>query len=176
MNQLIKSKGINFGLVYGLALILPILYAYTIDLNYFVSFWALGILILTFFIHGFWVIGSLKKAQNGYATFKEAFTVFFISNALGFLISAVITLLIFTVIDPELQTVVKELTVQKTTTFMLDMGANSDQIEETIKGIEEQDNYSIGAQVKGYFLTVIIASIVGLLLSLILKKKQEEEY
>ena len=71
MNQLIKSKGINFGLVYGLALILPILYAYTIDLNYFVSFWALGILILTFFIHGFWVIGSLKKAQNGFFNFRS---------------------------------------------------------------------------------------------------------
>ena len=174
MNQTIKSKGINFGLIFGLALILPVLYAYAINLNYFVSFWALGVLVLTFFVHGFWVIGSLKKAQGGYATFKEAFSVFFISNAIGLLISTLLTLLIFTVIDPELQVTVKELTISTTTEFMQDMGANNEQIDQTINGIREQENYSIGAQIKGYFATLVVFSILGLLISLILKKKREE--
>lgn len=176
MNQLIKSKGLNFGLVYGFTLILPILYAYVIDLNYFVSFWALGVLLLTFFVHGFWVVGSLKKAQEGFATFKEAFSVFFISNAVGFLISTIVTILIFNVIDPELQTVVKELTINTTSEFLQDMGATTEQIDESINKINEQDNYSIGAQIKGYFFTLVIASIVGLLISLIMKRNPEQDY
>jgi len=174
MNQIIKSKGINFGLAYGFALILPVLYAYTINLNYFVSFWALGILLLTFFVHGFWVIGSLKKAQNGFVTFKEAFTVFFISNAIGFLISTFITVLIFVIIDPDLQSIVKELSVNKVTEFMQDMGAQTDKIQEKVDKINEQDNFSIAAQIKGYFVTLTYASIAGLLISLILKKKEEQ--
>ncbi len=174
MNQVIKSKGINFGLFFGLALILPVLYAYAINLNYFVSFWALGVLVLTFFVHGFWVIGSLKKAQGGYASFKEAFSVFFLANAVGLLISTAMTILIFIVIDPELQTVVKELTINSTTEFMQNMGATTDQISETIDGINAQENYSIGAQIKGYFYTLVVFSILGLLISLILKKKQQE--
>ena len=174
MNQIIKSKGINFGLIFGLALILPVLYAYTINLNYFVSFWALGILVLTFFVHGFWVVGSLKKAQGGYVTFKEAFSVFFLANAIGLLISTIMTILIFIIIDPELQSVVKELTINKTTEFMQDMGANTEQISEAVDGIREQDNYSISSQIKGYFSTLLVFSIIGSLISLILKKKREE--
>ncbi len=174
MNQTIKSKGINFGLIFGLALILPVLYAYAVNLNYFVSFWSLGVLVLTFFVHGFWVVGSLKKAQGGYATFKEAFSVFFLANAIGLLISTLMTVLIFIVIDPELQVTVKELTINTTTEFMQNMGANTEQIDEAIKGIQEQDNYSVGAQIKGYFTTLVVFSIFGLLISLILKKKREE--
>ena len=104
MNQTIKSKGINFGVIYGLVLILPVLYAYAIDQTFFASYWNLGIALLAFFVHGFWVVGSLKKAQNGFASFKEAFSIFFLANVIGaLLISVSMTILIFVVIDPELQ-------------------------------------------------------------------------
>jgi hypothetical protein len=176
MNQLIKSKGVNFGLVYGLFLSLLVLYAYVVDLNFFTSYWLPGLMILGFLVHGFWVIGSLKKAQEGFVTFKEAFTVFFIANALGLLLSTILTILIFVVIDPDLQTIVKDLTITKTTEMMENFGAQGDQIEKTIEGIKEQDNYSVGAQIKGYFMTLAISSIFGLLFSLILKKKKEETY
>ena len=175
-NQLIKSKGINFGLGYGLYLILLTLYAYVIDLNFFASFWFLGLFIFGFFINGLWVIGSLKKAQEGLVTFKEAFTVFFISNALALLLSTIITILIFIVIDPELQTTVKELTITKTTEIMENLGAPTDAIDQTIESLRKEDNFSLIAQVKGYFSTLAISSIMGLLLALILKKKEEEEY
>ncbi len=175
-NQLIKTKGINFGIGYGAYLILLTLYAYVIDNGFFASFWFLGFVILGFFVNGFWVIGSLKKAQEGYLTFKEGFTVFFISNALGLFISTILTILIFIVIDPELQTTVKDLTIAKTTQMMEDFGAPSDAIDKTIEGIKKQDNFSLSAQIKGYFSTLAISSIIGLLLALILKKKKEETY
>ena len=50
-----------------------------------------------------------------------------------------------------------------------------EQIDEAIEKIKEQDNFSLTAQIKGYFSSLAISSIVGLLLALILKKKQEEE-
>ena len=176
VNPLIKTKGINFGLGYGLYLILLTLYAYVLDNSFFASFWFLGFVIIGFFVNGFWVIASLKKAQEGYVTFKEAFTVFFISNAFGLLLSTLITILIFIVIDPELQTVVKDLTISKTTEMMENFGAPSEAIDEAIENIKVQDNFSIAAQIKGYFSTLAISSIIGLLLSLILKKKKEETY
>ena len=82
--------------------------------------------------------------------------------------------MIFIIIDPELQSVVKELTINKTTEFMQDMGANTEQISEAVDGIREQDNYSISSQIKGYFSTLLVFSIIGSLISLILKKKREE--
>lgn len=174
MNQTIKSKGINFGIIYGLVLILPVLYSYAIDQTFFASFWNLGITLLAFFVHGFWIVGSLKKAQGGYATFKEAFSVFFLANAIGLLISVTMTILIFVVIDPELQNTVRELSIAKTTTLLEDMGATTDVIEQTISDIKEQDNYSVGAQLKSYLYSLIFASVFGALISLILKKKREE--
>jgi len=175
-NKIIKPKGINFGIGYGLFLILLTLYAYVIDLNFFASFWFLGLVIIGFFVNGIWVIASLKAAQEGYVTFKEGFTVFFLSNALALLLSTIITILIFIVVDPELQEVVKELTIEKTTTMMEDLNAPIDSIDKTIEDLRKQDNFSIMAQVKGYFSTLAISSILGLLLALILKKKKEEEY
>jgi hypothetical protein len=174
MNQIIKSKGINSGLVFGLVLILPVLYAYVIDPTFFVSFWNLGIALLAFFVHGFWVVGSLKKAQDGYITFKEAFSVFFIANAIGLFISVTMTILIFVVIDPELQNTVIELSIAKTTIILEDMGATTELLEKTINDIRKQDSYSIGIQLKSYFYSLIFASIFGALISLILQKKQEE--
>lgn len=173
-NQLIKSKGINFGIAYGLFLIFLTLYAYVIDLNFFASFWFLGLVIGGFFVNGLWVIASLKKAQEGFVTFKEGFTVFFISNALALLLSTIITMLIFLVIDPELQATVKELTIAKTTVMMENFGAPTDAIEETTDKLRTQDNFSLVAQIKGYFSTLAISSIMGLLFALILKRKKEE--
>ena len=91
------------------------------------------------------------------------------------LISTIITVLIFVVIDPELQTTVRELTIAKTTEMMENFGAPTDAIDQAIEGIREQDNFSISAQIKGYFSTLVMSSIVGLLLALILKKKKQEE-
>ncbi len=71
MNQLIKSKGQNFGLFYGIFLIFLTLYAYAIDINFFVSYWFLIFVIISFFVNAFWVMGSLKKAQAGLMSFKE---------------------------------------------------------------------------------------------------------
>ena len=174
-NQLMKTKGINFGLGYGAYLASLTLYAYVIDNEFFASFWFLGFIIIGFFINAFWAMGSLKKAQKGLLTFKEGFTVLFISNALGLLISTLLTILIFVVVDPDFQATVKDITINKTTEMMENFGAPSDSIDETIQGIREQDNFSITAQIKGYFSTLAISSIVGLLLALILKKKTEEE-
>jgi len=171
-NQLIKSKGINFGIAYGLFLILLTLYAYAIDLNFFASFWFLGLVMVGFFVNGLWVIGSLKKIQEGFVTFKEGFTV---SNALALLLSTIITMLIFLVVDPELQVTVKELTIAKTTVMMENFGAPTDAIEEAIDKLRTQDNFSLVAQIKGYFSTLAISSIMGLLFALILKRKKEEE-
>ena len=49
-----------------------------------------------------------------------------------------------------------------------------DQVDVAIENIRNQDNFSIVSQIKGYFSTLAIFSIVGLLIALILKKKEEE--
>ena len=176
MNELVKSKGLKFGLIYGTFLIFLTLYAYAIDLNFFVSYWNLALVILSFFVNAFWVMGSLKREQLGFMNFKEGFTVFFITNALALFLSTIFTILIFILLDPELQVTVKELTINKQTEMMEYFNTPIDIIEKNIEELSNSDNFSLVNQIKGYFSSLVIVSIVGLLLALILKKKEEEQY
>lgn len=170
MNQNIKSKGVLFGVFFGIYLISILLYAYLIDQNFFTSYWWMGLTIAGFFIHSIWVIGSLKKELNGIISFKEAFSVFFIANSVGFLLSTIATILLFVIIDPELQNIVKELTVAKTTEMMENLNMEASKIETSVNEIRLQNNYAIGVQIKAYFFTLIFTSIFGVLFSLVLRK------
>mgnify|MGYP001187928949 CR=1 FL=1 len=176
MNQLVKSKGLKFGLIYGTFLIFLTLYAYAIDLNFFVSYWNLVLVILSFFVSAFWVMGSLKREQLGFMNFKEGFTVFFITNTLALFLSTIFTILIFVLLDPELQVTVKELSIIKQTEMMEYFNTPIDIIEKNIEEQSNSDNFSLVNQIKGYFSSLVIVSIVGLLLALILKKKDEDNY
>lgn len=176
MNEIIKKNGITFGIIGGLISIAITLYAYLIDLTIFGSLWLLLFIVILYIVINVVLLMKTKKELNNNFSFKEAFTTFFISLVISVAMSVVFNIILFNFIDLELAERVKQVTMESTSSFMKKMGAPTSEIIKAVKEIEESDNYSIGKQIQGMFMNIVISSIFGLIFAAIFKSKPKQEF
>ncbi|PCH78168.1 MAG: DUF4199 domain-containing protein [Flavobacteriaceae bacterium] len=175
MKDIIKKTGINYGLILGFILSLITLYAFAVDSTVLNNWWL--VLLVPFFsaiVLGLLAIGTVKKEMNGFITFKEGFTTYFVMIALGLLITTVVSILIYNVVAPEFKEVVIEQQIVKTTEMMESYNIPYEQIDETVEKMREDDSLSVSKQMLSYVVGLAIYSIFGLLLALILKRNNPE--
>lgn len=174
MENSFKSYAVKVGIMMGIALAVVTIGIYSIDLNIFMNPWIWLITLLI--IVGFGLAGaaSPKKFNNGYASFKECFTGYVIAVAIGLAISTVISIILFTFIDPDAATELNNMVVESTEKMMVRFGAPEAEIEEAIAKLENNNQYSLGNQIKSYFTNLIFPLILGLIVSLIVKKSNPE--
>jgi hypothetical protein len=174
MNEVVKSKGFMYGLILGFVFALMTTYAYSIDLSFLVKPWLIVVYFFIVVLVGILAISAAKKGLGGYITFKDAFSTYFLVIVVGFLISSLISLLIFNVVDPGAQEEIKRLSIDKVTDIMENFDVPQEALDNAIAKIEEQDSFSFIAQIKNYFISLAIYSVFGLLLAAIMKKKNPE--
>ena len=103
-----KSIAVNNGLYLGgiLALISVLIYAVNLDL--FTEWWLGIILFLVVVVYGVLTAIKSRTSLGGFISFKQAFTSYFITIAIGTLIATIVGIAIFTFIDPEAATYLNE--------------------------------------------------------------------
>ena len=175
MEKTLKSLSINYGLYLGLALTVITVLVYALYLDLFTEWW-FGILLILMII-GFGLAASLKSKTllGGFISFKQSFTSYFITVAVGTLISTVVGIVIFTVVDPEAAKYIDEKIIEMTVQTMENWGAPQQSINETIANMEGTENFSLGAQVQSYFVRLVILSLLGLIVAVAVKKKDPSE-
>lgn len=171
-----KSSAINYGLYCGVILAAFTILAYAFNLSLFSNIWFGLTLLLVTVIIGLVSSAKAKSLNNGFLTFKEAFSSYFITIAIGILISTIISFILFAYIDPDAAETIKQETIEVTITSMERFGAPDEEIEKRIKTIEEADGYSISAAFQGYIKQIIFFSVIGLIVALIMKKNNPEQY
>lgn len=174
MNPIIKSNAIKYGSWFGLLNVAYVLYAYLIDKSVFTAT-VPGILIfivgIVFYILA---VGKVKQAQDGYATFKEVFSVYIIAGVVATLIGTGFTLLLFGVIDPEFGVEVLDLIVEVTVERLENAGMSDEQMQPIIDRIVESDPFSIGGQLKSAAFGTVFNAIIGLIVAAAMKKNNPE--
>ncbi|MFD2916134.1 DUF4199 domain-containing protein [Psychroserpens luteus] len=172
MEKSLKSTAINYGIYLGCGLVLYTVLCYVIDIEFLVNFWV-NLLILPVVIIAVGVVSSAKARSllGGFMNFKQAFTAYFIPIAIGVLISTIVTVILFNFIDPDSAEYLKELSINKTTSFMENMGAPQEQINEAVETMESQETFAIGTQLRSLAQSLIFFTVIGLLVALIMKKK-----
>ncbi|KAB1069403.1 DUF4199 domain-containing protein [Tamlana haliotis] len=175
MEKSIKSIASDLGLYLGILLSLYTLTAYLIDLGLIVNIW-LMMLIIPLVIVGFGIFSTAKAKSfnNGFLTFKQAFSSYFITVAIGIMISTLVTVVIFNFIDPEAAVETKNILVENTATMMKNSGAPTETIAEKITEIESQDTFAIGVQLKSLAQSLIFFAVIGLIVAAALKKSNPE--
>ncbi|MEH6535713.1 MAG: DUF4199 domain-containing protein [Psychroserpens sp.] len=176
MEKSLKSTAVNYGIYLALGLVLYTVLCYALNIELIVNFW-INLLLMPLIIITIGVISSAKSKSilGGFMSFKQAFTAYFIPIAIGVTISTIVTVIIFNFIDPDSALYIKELVITKTQGFMENMGAPQSEINKTIAQMEEQDTFAIGTQLRSLAQSLIFFTVIGLIVALIMKKKDPNE-
>lgn len=171
MENNFKTKARDLGLLMGLSLTLITVFIYAFNLSLFTSLW---IMLLNFIIilgFGVFSAASAKKIIGEFPTFKEIFTSYTITITIGLLISTIIGIFIFNIIDPGAAETVKELSLEESEKLMRRFGAPESEIEKALIEAEKNEPFSLVSQIKNYFGFLAFMLVIGLLVSLIFRKK-----
>jgi len=166
-----KKSAVTYGFILGAVLALMTTLMYVLNTDLFTKWW---IGILSFLVVIVIAIVSVAKAKgilNGVISFKEAFTVYFITVAIGSLISTLVGILIFNILDPDLAAFLQEKTLEMTAEFLQKMGTPQVEIDKQMAKMADQDNFAILSQLKNYVFGLAFMSVIGLLVALIFKTK-----
>lgn len=175
MEKTIKSIALNFGIYLGVILSSATVIAYATNLELLTQPW-LGItLFIAIIVLGIISIIKSKSALGGYISFKDAFTSYFITVLVGILINAVISVILFNFIDPEAAITLKELVIEKSIDFMRSFNTPEDAIAEALTQMENSPSqFAIGSMIQSLLIQLVIYSVIGLIVSLIMKKTNED--
>ena len=175
MEKTFKSIAINYGLYLGGLLSIFTIFGYALNMEILVNFWLMMLIIpVLIVIFGVYSTAKIKKLSDGAFTFKAAFSSYFITVAIGIMISTIVTVIIFNFIDPEAAIELKNIIVSKTETFMKSMGAPLETIAEEIDKMEKQDTFALSTQLKSLAQSLVVFSIIGLIVAVIMKRSDPD--
>jgi hypothetical protein len=170
-----KSIAINNGLYLGgiLALISVLIYAVNLDL--FTEWWLGIILFIVVVVYG--VFSSIKSRTSlgGFISFKQAFTSYFITIAIGTFIATIVGIAIFTFIDPEAATYLNEQILLLTKQTMERFGMPQEAMQAALDEAAKKDNFSLGMQSQAFVFRLAFYAVIGLIVALIVKKTNNKE-
>ncbi|SDR94848.1 DUF4199 domain-containing protein [Winogradskyella sediminis] len=172
MDKSMKSSAVNLGLYLALILSSFTIIGYAVYLNLFTAWWfGIGQMFLVII---FGIISAIKakKLLGGFISFKEAFTAFFITIAIGISIPAVIGFIIFNIIDTEAASILQQKIIDNQLAMMEKFGAPQASIDEALEQMQKEENFfSLTNTIKSIAYQLVGFSIVGLIVAAATKRK-----
>lgn len=171
MEKSLKSSAINYGLYLGLILSSLTIIGYAIDLGLFTKWWFGIIMLLLVIVFGIISSMNARKLLSGFISFKQAFTAYFITILVGILISSVVSIVIFNVVDPESAIVLQDMIIENQAQMLERFGSPQEAIDQVVAQMREGGSmYSISNILKSIAFQLIGFSIVGLIVALVVKR------
>ena len=175
MEKSTKSIAMNYGLYLGLLLSAFTIIAYSIHIELLTNFWImLLILPLVSIVFGIISTSKVKSILGGYMNFKQAFSSYFITVAIGIIISSLVSIIIFGFIDPEAATMLQEIGMEKARGFMERLGAPQSEIDKAMAEASKENAMAVGTQMLNIAKGLVFYAVIGLLVALVMKKKNPD--
>lgn len=171
MENAYRKAAISNGVILGVISALLTVILYAVDLELFTKWW---IGILSFIIILTFGILSAKKTKalvQGFTSFKQAFTGYFITIVIGTAIGTLVSILLFNVIDTDASVVVQEKIIEATEAMMTNFGAPESEIDKAIIEMEKTDQFGIANQAKGWVYSLAFYAVIGLIVALVFREK-----
>ena len=165
-----KKQALNLGLYMGLALIVVTSICYVINIGLLANFWVGLLNLLIVFSFALFSCYFTRKIM-GFPNFKDVFTSYTITVALGLAISTIFTIVLFNLIDPDAAEIIKEQSIVEMQSIMERFNAPQAEIDKAILQAQNADNFSIGSLIQNYFIFLAIMLLLGLFAALLFRKK-----
>lgn len=172
LNPTVKSIAAKYGLLLGAVLTAGILLAYFINWDWFLQPWFQIhrlFLVLTFGILGVYVS---RTTIPGTFSFRDGFSAYFLTIALGSLISVLIMVMMLNHYDPDAGKYVSALSIEKSNEMLEQLGRSPEEIEKAMEILKENNQFSFFNQLKGTVMNLVLYCIPGVLIALIFKTKK----
>ncbi len=171
MEKTIKSIATNYGLYLGATLALITVIVYAVDLKLFVdTLFGISIYIIVI-VFGIIAVIKSKQLFNGYLSFKETFTSYFLTVLIGLVISSLVSFLLFNFIDVEAANVLKEQSIEKIIKILEGFNTPNEIIAETVDKIEGENLFSIGNVLQSLIINYLLPiTVIGLIVAAFMKK------
>ena len=171
-----KGNSINLGLYLGLILAAITVIGYAVYLELLVSVWFGISLFVLLIVFGTLSASRAKALNGGFLEFKEAFSAYFITVAVGLIISTIVSIVLFNFIDPDAAIELKEMTIDVAVNMMKSFGAPASEISKAVDEMEANQNaFSLGTQAQSLAISLVIQAVIGLIVALIVKKAPETQ-
>ncbi|MDN3492305.1 DUF4199 domain-containing protein [Winogradskyella bathintestinalis] len=171
MEKTLKSSATTYGIYLALILSSLTIIGYAAYLDLFTKWWFGISQMILVIIFGIVSAVQARKLLEGFISFKNAFTAFFITIAIGIVIPALIGLIIFNFIDPDAATLLQEKIINTQLTMMQNFGAPQSAIDEAMKQAEAQGSFfTISNSLKSMAYQLVGFSIVGLIVAAVVKR------
>lgn len=171
MEKSLKSSSANYGIYLGLILSALTVIGYAVSLDLFTKWWFGIVFLLLVIIIGIMSSMKARKLLGGFISFKNAFTAYFIAILVGIVISSIVSILIFNVVDPEAATILQDKIIESQVKMMSNFGTPQEAIDQMVTEMRANGSmYSIGNILKSIAFQLIGFSIVGLIVAAVVKK------
>ncbi|QDO94126.1 DUF4199 domain-containing protein [Formosa sediminum] len=174
MEQSLKSMAATYGIYLAILLSSVTIIAYVINLELLTSMWVGIILFIIIIGFGIFSTAKAKRSQNGFISFKDAFTAYFATVVVGVIISAIVSIILFNYIDPDAAEALKLQVIENSTKMMKSFGAPQEAIDQAVADMQDQNQFEIGNQIKSLAFQIIFYCVVGLIVALAMKKTDPE--
>lgn len=167
----LKKSAINYGLILGGILAGSTALMYAINIELLANWW---LSLLFFFVTiavGIVSVAKSKSLLGGYLSFKQGFTSYFITLAIGLILAVLLNIIIFNIIDPEGGEFLKTQALETTEAFLKRIGTPKEAIEQAMSEAAKEDSFGVLKQLQAYLFQLAFYSVFGLLVALIMKRK-----
>ena len=170
-----QEEVLKAGLLVGFASVFIVLITYIINFEISLEWWY-GLLTLSVTIGLVIYLGiNFRTNIGGYMSYKESFKFSFLVMTISYVIGIIFNIVLYTVIDPGLPEVIKQITIEKTVEMMEGFGSSDEVIDATIEGVEKgiDDSTTPMGLIKSSPWGLLFFALLSLLTAAFIKKNRE---
>jgi len=175
--QTLFSHSLRWALISGGVSIALTVLLYVVDYTLMVQLKVLFIMLAIYL--GIVIYSGIdyRKSIGGFIPFGKAFQHGFIILALSGLISTFFSIILYTVIDPDLPQNLIDASIENTRAMMEQFGTPEDAMDEALDKakVDIADRFTLVGMLKSYITIAIASAIMALITALIVRKNEPVE-
>jgi len=167
-----KKAAFKVGLILGLIIILISLFIHLTNLNLITNTWLGVVIIVLNILFGIISVVSAKKILNGFITFKEGFTSYFVTIFTSFILSTIFIIIYYNFfISPQDIEYIKEIMINFNLDIMKNNNSTLAEIENAKILSKDYDPSNAGYIIKSSLFYLLRDCLIGLLVALVFRNK-----